>query len=88
MKLKGDFVVRSVMDNNVVIPIGQTALKIKGMILLNDVSMVIWECLLNKCDVETIVSAVTDKFEVSDAEARTDIIEFLDLLRKAQLLDE
>ena len=88
MKLKGDFVVRSVMDNNVVIPIGQTALKIKGMILLNDVSMVIWECLLKKCDVETIVSAVTDKFEVSDAEARTDIIEFLDLLRKAQLLDE
>lgn len=88
MKLRGDFVVRSVMDNNVAIPVGDTALRINGMIHLNDVSMVIWEALSKDCVLDDIVLSVTEKFEVSENEARIDIIEFLDVLRKAQLLDE
>ena len=88
MKLRGDFVVRSVMDNNVAIPVGDTALRINGMIHLNDVSIVIWECLSKECTLDDIVLSVTEKFEVSEDEARTDIIEFLNVLRQAQLLDE
>ena len=44
MKLCGEFVVRQVMDNTVAIPVGQTALQFNGMIMLNDVSKLIWEC--------------------------------------------
>ena len=88
MKLRGDFVVRSVMDNNVAIPVGDTALRINGMIHLNDVSIVIWECLSKECTLDDVVLSVTEKFEVSEDEARTDIIEFLNVLRQAQLLDE
>ena len=88
MKLCGEFVVRQVMDNTVAIPVGQTALRLNGMILLNDVSKVIWECLEKETDLETIVTAVTDAFEVSADEARTDILEFLDKLRQAQLLED
>ena len=88
MKLCGEFVVRHVMDDTVAIPVGQTALRLNGMILLNDVSKVIWECLEKETDLETIVTAVTDAFEVSADEARTDILEFLDKLRQAQLLED
>ncbi len=88
MKLCGEFVVRQVMDDTVAIPVGQTALRLNGMILLNDVSKVIWECLEKETDLETIVTAVTDAFEVSADEARTDILEFLDKLRQAQLLED
>ena len=88
MKLCGEFVVRQVMDNIVAIPVGSSALQLNGMILLNDVSKVIWECLEQETDMEHIVSAITDAFEVSPEEARTDIQEFLNGLRKMQLLDE
>ena len=88
MKLCGEFVVRQVMDDTVAIPVGQTALRLNGMILLNDVSKVIWECLEKETDLETIVTAVTDAFEVSADEARTDILEFLDKLRQAPLLED
>ena len=37
MKLRGEFVVRKIMDNTVAVPVGQTALQLNGMILLNDV---------------------------------------------------
>lgn len=88
MKLCGEFVIRQVMDQTVAIPVGQTALQLNGMILLNDVSKVIWDCLECETDVESIVTALTDAFEVSADEARIDSLEFLDKLRKMQLLEE
>ena len=88
MKLRGEFVVRQVMDNIVAIPVGQTALRLNGMILLNDVSKIIWDHLEQGTNLESIVTAVTDEFDVSSDEARTDIVEFCDKLRKLQLLEE
>ena len=88
MKLQGEFVVRQVMDNIVAIPVGQTALGLNGMILLNHVSKFIWDCLEQGTNLESMVKAVTDAFHVSAHEAQTDILEFCDKLRKLQLLDE
>ena len=88
MKLSGEFVVRQVMDNTVAIPVGHTALRFNGMIMLNDVSRVIWECLTQGAQPEAIVAAVTDAFSVDPEEARTDIMEFCEKLRQMQLLEE
>ncbi len=88
MKLHGEFVVRQIMDEIVAIPVGQTALGLNGMILLNDVSKVIWDCLNEGTDLAGLITAVTDAFEVSPKDAETDIQEFLDKLQKLQLLDE
>lgn len=88
MKLRGEFVVRQVMDCVTAIPVGSTALQLNGMILLNDVSEVIWKCLAEGSTVEKITLAITDRFDVSEEEAKADVMEFLDKLRDAQLLDE
>ena len=88
MKLGGEFVVRQIMDDTVAIPVGKTALKFNGMIMLNDVSKIIWDCLEQGTDVNGIVTAVTEAFEVSDEDARMDILEFLEKLRNLQLLEE
>lgn len=88
MKLSGEFVVRQVMDQTVAIPVGEAALRFNGMILLNDVSKVIWERLAQGTDLPGLTAAVTDAFAVSDREAREDILEFLDKLRALQLLEE
>lgn len=88
MKLCGEFIVRQVMDDIVAIPVGQTALRLDGIILLNDVSKIIWDCLEQGTDLDSIVKAVTDAFDVSADEAQTDILEFCGKLSKLQLLEE
>ena len=88
MKLHGEFILRQVMDDVLAIPVGQTALNMNGMILLNDVSKVIWNCLKEETSVDAIVNAVTDAFEVSAEEAELDIQEFLNKMRNAGLLEE
>lgn len=88
MKLRGEFIVRTLQEDIVAIPVGQTALEINGMILLNDVSRVIWDCLASDCTLPQLVNAVTDAFEVSAEEAEADILEYLSKLRSCGLLEE
>ena len=88
MKLRGEFVVRQVLDSIIAVPTGQTALELNGMVMLNEVSRVIWTCLERETTIGAIVTAVTDAFEVDAAEAEADVLAFLDQLRDAQLLEE
>lgn len=86
MKLRGEFVVRQVMDDIVAIPVGSQ--QVSGMVLLNPVSAEIWKALEQETDLECLVTVVTSAFEVSAEEARADILEFLEQLRKTGLLEE
>ena len=88
MKLNGTFTLREVAGEILVIPVGKTALTLNGMIILNPVSRVIWECLEKSVEYEEILKAVTDSFEVSEQEARSDLDEFIEELRKQDLLSE
>lgn len=88
MKLNGTFTLREVAGEILVIPVGKTALTLNGMIILNPVSKVIWECLEMGAEREQMLAAVTDAFEVSDEDAAADLDEFLNELRKQELLSE
>ena len=88
MKLRGEFVVRPVVDRIVAVPVGQTALQFNGMVMLNEVSRVIWACLEQETTVDAIVTAVTDAFDVDAAQAQADVLEFLEQLREIALLEE
>ena len=88
MKLRGEFIVRRLGEDIVAIPMGQTALEFNGMVLLNEVSKIIWECLEQSCQPEEIVTAVTNDFDVSADEAKADIMEYLSKLRECGLLEE
>ena len=88
MKLCGEFVVRQIIDSIVAIPVGQTALRLNCVILLNDVSKCIWDHLEQGTDLAGAVTAVTNAFEVSQEEAKADILEFCDKLRNLQLLED
>ena len=86
MKLNGTFMIREIADEVLAIPIGETALTLNEMIVLNSVSKVIWECLEKDTSEEEILLAVTEKFEVDVEEAREDIAEILAELFRQKLI--
>lgn len=88
MRLKGEFVIRQIIDDIIAVPIGPTALKFNGMIMLNQVSKLIWNCLEQETDLDSLTAAATEHFDVSEETARADIQRFLQQLRQADLLDE
>jgi hypothetical protein len=88
MKIRGEFITRQILDDTVVLPVGNTAIEFNNMIMLNSVSLVIWQCLEKDVSFDDILKAVTDNFEVSQEQAVADIRDFLDGMRSYNLLDE
>lgn len=88
MKIKGTFTLRQVAGEILAIPVGASALQLNGMIILNPVSKVIWECLEKGTTEEEILTTVTDLFDVEPDVAKEDVAAFLAVLIENKLIDE
>ena len=88
MKLNGTFTLREIAGEILVIPVGNTALELNGMIVLNPVSRVIWECLERGTDREQLLKAILDRFDVDESVAKEDMESFLSELSAQKLLEE
>ena len=88
MKLNGKYVIREVAGEILVIPVGEAALALNGIIVLNPVSKIIWQCLEQETNTEKILDTILETFDVSKEEAAVDLEEFLNQLRKENLLSE
>lgn len=77
MKRSPDFLLRSVADTLVLVPIGQAAAAFGGMVTLNSTGAYIWELLENSQTVVSIAEALTARYDVSEQKAREDAEAFL-----------
>ena len=87
MKITKEFVMRKVVDECVLIPVGDTALHFNGLISLNPVAEVIWNKLQQDTTREDLLAAILEEFDVSPEQASADLDDFLALLRKNELMD-
>lgn len=88
MKLNGSFVLREVAGECLAIPVGETALKFGGMIVLNPTSRVIWEILQQDVTETDIVDAITQRFDTTAEEAQADVRAFLEQMKAESLITE
>ena len=88
MRIRGSFVMREIAGEHLAIPVNETALHIGGMIILNPVSHVIWECLQSETDVDRIVDAIVQRFDITAEEAEVDVRTFLEQMRAESLIEE
>ncbi len=86
MKINGEFIVREVVGEYILVPVGDTALHFNGIISLNEVSASIWKGLQEGKDKDQLLEGVLEEFDVSREVANADLEEFLQLLQKNQLL--
>lgn len=88
MKINGSFVLREVAGEWLAIPIGETALKFGGMIVLNPVSRVVWETLQQDVTEKDIVDAIVQRFDTTADEAQADVRGFLEQMKAESLIKE
>ena len=87
MKLKLEFVKRVIAGETFLVPIGEGAKKHSGLFALNEVGSFIWDKLPEAQTESEIVDAILGEYEVSRDEAAADTAEFLDKLRKMEIID-
>lgn len=86
MIIKKELIKRDIAGDTILVPVGKTVYDSNGLFVLNELGAFIWD-VLPKAETEAeIVEAVLNEYDVTAEEASRDIGEFLDKLRKMEII--
>ncbi len=88
MKIKSGFAKRNIAGSEIVVPVGKAATEFNGMITLNGTGSFFWDCLKDDITKEQLLNKVLETYDVTEELAKKDIDNFIDMLRKNNLLEE
>lgn len=88
MKIKDGYIVDMIEDQKIAVSLEASADRFSGMIKLDPVAAFLWEQLSVDVDEETLLKAVTAKYDVDAEIAKRDIAAFVDKLEKKGILEK
>lgn len=83
---KKELIKREIAGDTILVPVGQTVLDSNGLFVLNELGAFIWELLPEAKDESDICEAILREYEVTAEEASRDVAEFLENLKKLEIL--
>lgn len=82
----GEFVLRSVGDEGVVVPVRNRVGDLDSVYVMSPVAVRIWSLIDGRNDVEAIVARVHEEYDVEPAMAAQDVNELMAALEEAELI--
>ena len=88
MKIRSGYILRQVLDINVVLGVGSDAYVPNQIMSVNEVGAFLWHLLEEGAERQELVDSVTKEYDVDAATAGADIDSFLAQLREKALIVE
>ena len=88
MKIKEGLLLKEIAGNYIIVPISGSLVDLNAMINVNEPGAFLFKALENETTKENLIEALTKEYEVDNATAESDIEDFLNILRKNEMLDE
>ena len=85
MKLKKNVVAREIMGETVLVPLGE-ANDFNGMIIRNETAGEVWKRLPDAASTDNIVRELLEIYDVSEETLKFDVDEFLNELKKFEII--
>ena len=86
MKLKKQFVLREIVGEAVLVPIGESAARFNGLLTINELGKFIWENIESANDEDELLQRILDEYEVDKDVAKADLDEFLGKLKAVDII--
>ena len=86
MKASNQFILRTIADEHLLIPVGESAISVKGLIALSESGLLLYKKMMDGCTREELIAALTSEYEVSEGEAAQDTDAFLNQMRQLNML--
>lgn len=81
-------ILREIAGENILVPVGRTALKVHGIISLSESGLLLWRKLQQECTEEDLVDAILGEYIVDGETAVSDVRAFLSQMREVGVLIE
>lgn len=86
MELKKKFVLRNIVGETILVPIGQNSEAFNGLIAINELGKFIWENIESANDEDELLQRILDEYEVDKDVAKADLDEFLGKLKAVDII--
>lgn len=86
MKIKDGYRLRNVGGQGVVVAPG--GINFTGLITVNETGTFIWDRLSQGADTETVVNALAEECNVKPDDIRNDVVDFIEKLKGADILEQ
>ena len=88
MRISGDFIMREIAGEHILVPVGAAAARFNGLITMNEVGKYIVDLLSEEHTLQKLVEKITGEYDVDAQTALTDAEAFLAQLREVGALVE
>ena len=86
MKFKKEFMLREIVGETILIPVGESNNHFNGIITINELGKFIWENLESSENENILLNKILDEYDVDEKTAKSDLDEFLDKLKKVDII--
>ncbi|HBY65435.1 MAG TPA: PqqD family protein [Acholeplasmataceae bacterium] len=87
MKIKKGFILKSVSDKFIVVPVGEEAVNFNGLMTLNKSGKLLFEALQQESTIESLTELVMEKYEIDQRTAELDVESFVKKLKDKQIIE-
>lgn len=87
IKAKKDLILREIAGESLLIPVGEAALSLHGMIELTETGAFLWKILEQEKTLEELTDCLCKEYEISRETARKDVEEFADKMMQLGIVD-
>ena len=88
MKISDNFIVKKIMDDYIVVPVGNELVDFNALITINETSAFLWENMKTETTVSELCDKLCAEYSVDRETALADIKEFVGKLRVAGILKD
>lgn len=88
MKVSQSFILREIAGEHILIPVGETALKVHGMITLSESGLLLYQKLQNECSEAELVDTLLSEYAVEKDVAVADVKAFVAQMQQVGILSK
>lgn len=86
VKISENFILKKIMDDYIVVPVGSELVDFNALITLNETGAFLWDSMQTDIEKDELVSKLCKEYDVDTATATEDVSEFIDKLVTAGVL--
>lgn len=88
MKRNENYIMQQIAGKYVIVPVGKEASDFHGMLSVNATGAYLWELLAQEQTLESLTQALTERYDVTSEQARTDVEEFIKTIKQCNAVTE
>ncbi len=88
MKIKENFIMKTIAGENIAMAVGKEARNFPGMIRLNETGCFLWNLLEKGATMETLTEKLLEEYDTTKENAEKDISAFVETLKANGILED